>query len=359
MPLPLFDSFPRLHGLFTRGALLVTGWLLLSLVAGRLLGWLSRRFLARMARRTKNEWDDEIVARLGGPLTLGWTLLVAYGGLAVLELSPTADGTARGVLKGIFLATVFWVLLRLAEVAGHLLVESSWATRRAASRSFIGLATRATKIAVVIMGGLAILSQAGYPVGTLIAGLGIGGLALALGAQKTLENVFGAFSLAADEPFHLGDFVSVDGIVGTVESIGLRSTRIRTLDRTVVVIPNGKLAEMRTESYSARDRLRLACTIGLVYQTTAAQMRQVLDGLEAVLREHPKVWPDAVVVRFKELAASSLDIEIMAWFTTSSWPEFQLIRQEILLRFMEVVEAAGSSFAYPTRTVHLARPDPG
>ena len=192
--------------------------------------------------------------------------------------------------------------------------------------------------------------------GSLIAGLGIGGLALALGAQKTLENVFGAFAMAVDEPFHLGDFVAIDGVMGNVEAIGLRSTRIRTLDRTLVAIPNGKLAEMRTESFAARDRLRLSCTVRLVYQTKAAELRSVLAGLEETLRGQPKVAADSVVVRFKELAASSLDLEVAAMLTTVDWGEFQLIRQELLLRFMEVVEAAGTAFAYPTQTLHLARP---
>ncbi len=149
--------------------------------------------------------------------------------------------------------------------------------------------------------------------------------------------------------------MKVEEFVGTVEEIGLRSTRIRTLDRTLISIPNGKLADMRLESFSARDRMRLAAMVGLVYDTTAAQMRQVLEGLERVLREHPRIWPDAVVVRFSALGASSLDIEVMAWFQTSDWGEFQLMRQDVLLSFMDVVEKAGTSFAFPTRTVHLVQ----
>ena len=125
------------------------------------------------------------------------------------------------------------------------------------------------------------------------------------------------------------------------------------------LISNGRLADMRVESYTVRDRMRLACTVSLVYSTTAEQMRTVLSGLERVLRAHPKIWPDAVVVRFKELAASSLDIEIMAWFETRDWGEFQLIRQEILLQMMSVVERAGTSIAFPTRTLHLASAEPG
>jgi MscS family membrane protein len=204
------------------------------------------------------------------------------------------------------------------------------------------------------MAMVAVISELGYPVASLIAGLGIGGLALALASQKTFENLFGAFSLGVDQPFREGDFVKVEDFMGTVEAIGLRSTRIRTLDRTLITIPNGKLAEMRIESFAARDRIRLACILGLVHGTTANQMRLVVAGLEQLLREHPKVWPEGITVRFQELNSSSLDIEIAAWFTTADYTEFQLIRQEILLQFMEVVEKARTSFAFPTRTVHLA-----
>ncbi len=156
-----------------------------------------------------------------------------------------------------------------------------------------------------------------------------------------------------DQPFRVGDFVRVDDFVGTVEDIGLRSTRFRTLDRTVISIPNGNLSDQRLETFAARDRMRLAASIGLEYSTTHAQMQEVLDGFERVLREHPKIWPDALVVKFKEFGASSLDIEIMAWFQVPTWDDFRDCRQQVLLDFMRVVEDAGTAFAFPTRTVHL------
>jgi MscS family membrane protein len=133
----------------------------------------------------------------------------------------------------------------------------------------------------------------------------------------------------------------------------MRSTRIRTLDRTLVSLPNGRLAEMRLESFTARDRLRLTTTIGVVYATRAAQMKAILEGFERVLRDHPRIWPDTVVVRFMGFGASSLDIEIMCWFLTTDYNEYRDFRQEVFLGFMRVVEEAGSSFAFPTRTVHL------
>jgi MscS family membrane protein len=322
------------------------------------LGRMTRAVLVRLGARTATSLDDAVAARLAGPLTLAWTVVAASLLLPWLGLLAPAEAAVHEFLRTALFLAFFWSLLRVIDVLAAVLSRSSWAREHAAARTLVPLGGRALKVAVVAMAVVAVISELGYPVASLVAGLGIGGLALALAAQKTVEHLFGSFSIGVDQPFREGDFVRIEDFVGTVEQIGLRSTRFRTLDRTLITIPNGRLADMRIESFTARDRMRLACTIGLVYGTTAAQMRQVLEGLEAVLRRHPKNWPEAVVVRFKEFGASSLDIEVMAWFTTSQWSEFQLIRQEILLQFMEVVEKAGSSFAFPTRTVHLVAEQP-
>jgi MscS family membrane protein len=172
-----------------------------------------------------------------------------------------------------------------------------------------------------------------------------------------VSDLFGAFALGIDQPLREGDFVKIDAdVLGTVESVGLRSTRVRTLDRTIVSLPNGKVADMRIETFAVRDRCRFATTIGLVYSTTAAQMREVLAGFERVLREHPHIWPDTVQIRFADFSESSLDISVMCWFQTGDWGQFLTYKQEALLSFMDVVERAGTDFAFPTHTVHLVHP---
>jgi MscS family membrane protein len=331
-------------------ALLLLGGV--AALGGRLLAFPAQAFLGRLFSRTKTKWDDAFLDRISAPLTLGLGLLVAWALVPSLELYEPARVFVGRVLRAAGLLAIFWALWRSVDLAVSALHASIW-TERPSARALVSLGGGLAKIIVAALGVVAALSELGYPVAGLLAGLGIGGLALALAAQKTVEHLFGSLSLALDRPFDVGDFVKVEDFVGTVEAIGLRSTRFRTLDRTLITIPNGRVADMRLESFSVRDRMRLACTIGLVYETTAAQMCQVLEGLEGVLRGHPRIWPDAVVVRFKEFAASSLDIEIMAWFVTREWSEFQLIRQEVLIQFMEVVERAGSSFAFPTRTVHV------
>ncbi|HKE15947.1 MAG TPA: mechanosensitive ion channel family protein, partial [Kofleriaceae bacterium] len=349
LPDPLLRSGP--------GGLLYWQWLALPVVLlfawaiGWLLSRVTRRVLTRITSRTAITWDDEVLRRVPGPLTLAWTLALLYVAFPWLALSQPAQELVDRLLRAAFFVAFFWALARSIDVLRQMIAASPWAGQHPASRSLLPLGARVGKVLVFAIALVALLSELGYPVASLVAGLGIGGLAVALAAQKSLENLFGAFAIGGDQPFREGDTVRIEDFVGTVELIGLRSTRIRTLDRTIITIPNGKLAEMRLESLAARDRMRLSCRLGLVYGTSAHQMREVLAGLERALREHPKVWPDALTVRFTELGEWALHVDVMAWFQTD-WDEFQLIRQEMLLAFLGVVERAGTSFAFPTRTIH-------
>jgi MscS family membrane protein len=205
---------------------------------------------------------------------------------------------------------------------------------------------------------MAVLTELGFQVTSLLAGLGIGGIAVALAAQKTVENLIGSVTIGMDRPFRIGDTVQVDGVVGVVETVGLRSTRVRTLDRTLVTIPNGRLADMRIESYTARDRWRIVTSLGLRYGTTAAQVRQVVAGIEAALRDHPAASADAPLVRLAEFKDSSLSIEVQGWMQAENQLEYGRIRGELYLRFMEIVEAAGTGLAFPTQTIHLESTPP-
>ncbi|RYE88668.1 MAG: mechanosensitive ion channel family protein [Myxococcales bacterium] len=326
---------------------------LVAVMIGRLLATLSRGVLGRVVAHTTNDFDDELVDRSTAPLALGWGVLLGFLALPWLDLRAAAGETVGRILKTLLAMAFLWGLMRSLDVVKGALLRAPRAAAHPSAVGLIDIGTRLAKLLVAAIGVTIVLSQLGYSVTGMVAGLGIGGLAVALAFQKTGENLFGSIALGVDQPFRVGDYVSVDGIAGTVEVIGLRSTRLRTLDRTLVTIPNGKLADMKIESYAARDRIRLFAVLSLDYRTTPAQMRQVLAGVEAVLRAHPKIWPD-VIIRFTALANSSLDIEVMAWFQTQTFSEFQTYRQEVLLDFMDVVREAGTSFAFPTQTVHLA-----
>jgi MscS family membrane protein len=346
----LQDAFVELAG--SPWAITVAS-MLGALVLGRILVRVLRAFMHRAASRTAFTWDDEVIGAIATPLSVMLAIQAFRVAMPWLPIKSHAAEIADSAVTIATTSCALWIGFRIVDIGRSILERRAWAIERPASRSLLLIGSRFAKVTVLLLGAIILLAQLGVSVGSLIAGLGIGGLALALAAQKTVENLFGTLSIGVDQPMRERDFVKVYDFVGTVEEIGLRSTRIRTLDRTVITIPNGELANQRIESFTARDRIRLACVLGLVYQTTAVQMRGVLEDLERVLREHPKIWPDTIVVRFRGFASSSLDIEIMAWFQTTDWNEFQVIRQDVLLQFMEVVERHHTGFAYPTQTLHV------
>jgi MscS family membrane protein len=325
----------------------------LALAAGFALGWLTRVILGHLTSRTEVSWDDRLLGRLSGPITAVWAIAAASLLSHWMGLGEAAEGAVDRGLHAAIVLVLFWAALRAVDFPFQFAAQSPWGKTHAVGVGLLPLGRKVAKVVVVAMGVIAFLTDLGYPVASLLAGLGIGGLALALAAQKTVENLFGSVAIGADQPFRVGDFVRIDNILGTVESVGLRSTRIRTLDRTLVSIPNGKLADMRTETFAPRDRIRLACTLGLARSTTSAQMRVVLADLERTLRSNSLIWSDEVMVFFSAVTASSLDVEVMAWFRTSDWSQFLSIRQEVLLCFIEVVEQAGTRLAFPTQTIQL------
>jgi MscS family membrane protein len=294
-----------------------------------------------------------VLERVGGPLTLAWLIGVAAILLPLLGLPSGHETSVRSVLNVGLFVVFFWALLRSVDVFMQVVRESDWIMQHEAAHSLLPLGGRVLKVVVLVLAVMTALSAFGFPIASLLAGLGIGGLAIALAAQKTVENLVGAFSIGADQPFKHGDYIKVGETAGHVETIGLRSTRIRTLDRTIVTIPNGQISEARVETFAVRDRVRLNLTIGLVYGTKREQMLAILEGFERTMRGHPRCWPETVVARFAGLGESSLDVEVLCWCNSSDYDQFRAFRQDLLLGFMDVVEKAGSGFAFPTRTLHV------
>ena len=204
-----------------------------------------------------------------------------------------------------------------------------------------------------LLATVAVLDTLGVDVTTGIAALGIGGIALALGAQKAGENLIGSLNVIADRPVQVGDFCRAGDIVGTVEDIGMRSTRIRTNERTLVTIPNGDFSSREIENFAKRDRFLFNPTIGVEYGISAGQLRRAVEIIEQILRDHHLIEKDGLRARFAHFGESSLDIEIWSYIMVADYAESRLIRQELLLAIFERLKAAGLAIAYPTRTVHL------
>ena len=283
-------------------------------------------------------------------------LLLVFAGRWLLSSLPVSllvrqFFTTAGTLVTI-VAMVWLLMLISAEIEAYIHRHVPRSNTAAAS-SLLRVLRRTVDVLVVFIAFLVVLRYFGVDATPALAGLGVGGIAVALAAQKTLENVIAGASLIFDQAVRVGDVLKVGEITGTVDHIGLRSTRMRTPDRTVVSIPNSQIANASLETLSARDKFWFHPVVGLRYETTPEQLRAVLDGLRRLLETHPSVDPDSVRVRFIRLGSFSLDIEIFAYLFASDWDRFLEMQEELLLRVTEIVRNAGAEIAYPSQTMYV------
>ena len=347
------------------GSLGLENWQWLAIPVFAVLVWLSTWLLVKATTwgvkrltRSRPQLQRALIAQ-SGPIRLFWTCWLGRGVVRIIGIHEGAFAWVDVLFKAGAALAFFWGVLRALRDWTEQFINSKAATSRPGSRALVSLVSRVGQILLMSFGALLVLAEFGFPVQNVVAGLGIGGIALALGAQKTLEHLFGALALTVDQPIREGDAINADGLVsGTVERIGLRSTQIRTGERSVVSIPNGKLADMRLENFAQRDRYRFATIVTLVYGTTAAQMEEVLAGFKQVLGDEKQLWPGGMNVNFAALADWSLNVEVEAWFNVSGIDEYRQIRGRVLLGFMKVVEKAGTDFAFPTRTLELKQDAP-
>jgi MscS family membrane protein len=199
--------------------------------------------------------------------------------------------------------------------------------------------------------------RVGLTVLGLLAGLGVGGLAVALALRPTLENLIGGVILYMDRPVRIGDFCNFGNYTGTVESIGVRSTQIRTIDRNLVTVPNANFANMEINNWAACDRMMIRTTIGVRYETEPDQLRFLLVNLREMCWAHPRIHPETVRVRFIGYGASSLDIDFRVYALARDWDNFYAVREDVFLRVNDIVAKSGTSFAFPSQTLYMGRDD--
>ncbi len=330
--------------------IVVAAWML-----SYLLGWAVSRVLRSIVARTETLIDDDLAEGTKGPLRLFLGVSAFTAGTSILGLALPVHEFFQALEKAAIVVALAWLAMRVVDVLGHAVERR---LEEQGQRTAVPLVTpgrRAVKIALGLLAFVAMLDNFGFNVAALLAGLGVGGIAVALAAQKTIENLFGGIMLYADRPVRVGEFCKWSGQVGTVEEIGMRSTRIRTLDRSVVSIPNAEFASMQIENYTRRDFIRLFAVLGLRYETTPEQMRSFLVKVRHLLYSHEKVTNDPARIRFIGFGAYSLDFEIFAYTKTADWNEFLGIREDVFLRIMDIVDECGTGFAFPSSTVYVGR----
>ncbi len=329
--------------------------LLLPVLYG--LSWLLVRGSFALVRRARREPETgptgEWAASARSPATLLIALLLHRIAVFWLGIPVMYRVYYNRFLYVLLLLILLWMLLRIVNVVDRHLLRRVMPAGRTTGGPSLSLVRRALRGVAFVLVVLLALPVFGVNVTATLAGLGIGGLVLAFAAQKSLENVFGGFAILADRPLSVGDTCRIGGQLGEVEDITLWATRLRTNERTVVSIPNGAVMTGQIENLTRRDKFWFHPTVGLAYETTAAQMSAVLAQLRALLAADPRVETQGSRVRFARLGDSSLDIDVFAYVRVDTYTEFLAVQEDLLLQVLQIVEASGTSVAFPSHTVYL------
>lgn len=327
-----------------------------AFLAGRLVQHVLVGQLVRAARRVGIDLHAAWLARTQSPISWCVVAGVVRWGIPDLQLGVQS---ARGLLvlanTALSLAAVI-VLVRLVDIGADFLAQRAAATESKLDDQLIPMVTRLAKIAVWALGLVFILQTSGVNVLSLVAGLGIGGLAVALAAKDTVENLFGSLTIFTDKPFQIGDWVVVDGKVeGVVEEVGFRSTRVRTFYNSVVSVPNGRVAAATVDNYGLRARRRVVTTLGVTYNTPRAKIDAFVQAIRAHLEAHPKVFKGTLEVHFSGFGASALEVMVYFFLEVPTWHEELEERGRIYMEFVRIAEELGVSFAFPSTSLYVEK----
>ncbi|MBX7059431.1 MAG: mechanosensitive ion channel family protein [Leptospirales bacterium] len=323
----------------------------------RLLVRLMLRSIQAFASRSRFQWDHELAERAADPASL----LAAVGlwalALQLLGLSGLPHLILKAALQIVGSISVIWLFYRATDVVAASLKRVAAGTESTLDDQLVPLVARSLKVFVLLVGGLAAIQNLGINVMSLLAGLGLGGLAFALAARDTVANFFGSLVIFVDRPFQLGDWIVVGGQEGTVEEIGFRSTRIRTFYNSLVSVPNSEIANAKIDNMGRRDYRRTVAKLGLVYDTSAEQMEAFLEGCKNIIKANAHTRKDYYQVVFSEWGDSALVVMLYFFLKSPDWSRELYERQNVYLEVLRLAHRIGVSFAFPTQTIHVEQSD--
>lgn len=311
--------------------------------------------ITKLWKKARTEPTQGIIEALSLPIQLYVALWVFIDFSQRVGISIIIRQRFSYLTVTVGIVAFLMLLWRITDFVSELSKNRMTVRGRVSTISVILFLKRTFKVAIFVFGGIAILGAIGIDVTTGLAALGIGGIALALGAQKTVENFVGSVTLIVDQPIRVGDYCRINDIKGNVEQIGMRSTKVRTGERTVVTIPNGLLSATNIENYAFRDRFLFNPILDLRCETTPDQIRFLLVEIKSILYAHPMVNSEDARVRFIGFGASSLRLEISCYILVSTLDTSLEVKEDLLLRIMDIVTESGSGFAFPSQTVYFAQ----
>jgi MscS family membrane protein len=328
---------------------LILGYFLYSLFR-----WIIKWILMKIAQRTKFK-DTAIIfiKPISKPISLFIVINILWILLPFLLLTHEALQVCTYILAVFIPISITGIIYRIVDIAAQVTKKLALRNKSSIDNNLIPLARKILKIIVVIFGGIYVLKALNIDITPLIAGVSIGGLALALAAQETVKNLFGSITIFTDQPFEAGDWIVFDGREGNVEEVGIRSTRIRTFYNSIITVPNGKLADMMIDNMGKREIRRYRTKLSLVYGTPAEKITQFIDGLRKIILNHKYTHKENYSINVSDLSESSIDIIFTIFFVTQDGTLEADSRQEIILSILDLAKNTGVEFAYPTRSLHL------
>jgi len=326
---------------------------LLFLVLRKQLSTLITLVAVRWVKGTESTFDDEILYVVQRPVALGMIILGFNVSFSFLTFSPAFSQMISHTMQTLTIALLAWLLYRVIKLfeTSNEIIAKRFKTDNGITLAKLLLSI--LKTIVLILAGINILSTWGINITGFVASLGLVGMAFALAAKDTASNFFGSMVLFTDQPFKVGDWIKTHEVEGTIETIGVRSTKVRTFARALVSVPNGNLANAAILNWSEMNKRQIKMTLGLTYSTTATQMRTILQEMRELLKNDDDIDQQTIYIHFTEFQDSALGIFCYFFTKTTHWGKYMEVRERINLELMEIVERNGAGFAFPSQSLYV------
>ena len=312
-----------------------------------------RKIAYAIVKKTSTKFDDEMLEAVEKPIDFLFVIIGLNFAVAMLYLDDDINSTIDQFIRSGFIVVVFWSII---NILNHLAINIHKITNKFGDKinadvsSFI---VKSIRFFILILGFIAVLQEWGYNVSGFIASLGLVGMAFALAAKDTASNLFGSLVIFTDKPFKIGDWIKTPEVEGIIENVGIRSTKVRTFAQALVSVPNGVLANSAILNWSRMGKRRVDTTLGVTYGTSGQTLENIIRDIKDMLKNHPDIHQETIHIYFSAFGESSLNIFCYYFTKSTDWGEFMKVRESTYLNIMKIVENNGSSFAFPTQTLHI------
>lgn len=307
------------------------------------------KWIKRWTSNSENYYP-RIIDAVESPLRLFILVVGIFLALRLLPLSIAADAAIVKLFRSVIIIIIGWAVFRFSSAES--LISQELQERLDVDEILIPILSKVLHFIIIALVVVMIANEWNYDINGFIAGLGLGGLALALAAQNALANIFGGLIIILEKPFTIGDWIKTPSVEGTVETITFRSTLVRGFDQAIITVPNSALANEAITNFSRMGKRRIFYHLGLTYSTTVEEMQTCVSRIRKMLHDHPEIHPETVMVNFEHFGESSLDIMIYCFTNTTVWHEYLRVREDVNLKIMAIVDDMNLTIAYPSRTLY-------